>query len=201
MQTHNCEWKLSLTSWKGAYLVDEEIAEYQKLAQIESDIDQQVNEAQKTIKRQIPEYPEEYKAILARLAELEPYIKQVKAITSSVNNLYSIDFPQVEAIRGLLWNKSASEIEYQELSEAKERRERQNSKVTKLRVAAYEAFDAEVKKVKTQTQERLEIQYADSLKRKAELEQLALYRQQKKLQPISTRIRELLDTAIQLDNK
>ena len=180
------------------WLFGEELAEYKRLEQIKSDIDQQVVEAEGTVLRLSPEYPKEYQTILARQAELLPYIKQVGVIGSTLMNLNSIDFPQVRAVMRLFALLSSAEAEYQELSNAKEHKERVNSKVTKIRLAVYEVYNAEVAKVKAQTRERLEIQHANSLKRKAELEQLARSRQQEKLRPINARIRELLNTAIEL---
>ena len=63
------------------WLVGEKLAEYKRLEQVKSAIDQQVREAEETVSRPSPVYPEEYQAILARRAELEPHINQLKQIT------------------------------------------------------------------------------------------------------------------------
>ncbi len=192
------EWWPCRNCWDKDWLVGEELAEYKRLEQLESDLIQQVDEAEKTVSRPTPEYPKEYLAILARLAELRPYIKQEEAICSSLRNLDCMVFPQVTTLRAFCETRTAQKVEYDELSNAKERKEYANSKVTRIRLATYEVYNAEVKKVKAQTKERLETQFADSLKRKVGLEQLARSRQREKLQPIIRQIRELLDTAIKL---
>ena len=195
------EWQGYKNCWDTDWLVGEELAEYKRLEEIESDIDQQVKEAGDTVIRVSPDYPKEYQAILARLAELKPSIKREEAIESALVNLDRMIFPQVMGVRGLFGSPSVEKVEYRELSNAKDRKEFANSKVTKIRHATYEVYEAEVKKVKAQTRERLETQYADSLKRLAELKRLARSRQREKLQPINARIRELLNTVIGLSNK
>jgi hypothetical protein len=190
------EWQRYQNSWTKDWLVDAELAEYKGLEGIKSDIDQQVEKAGHTIPRPPPEYPKEYQTILVRLAELKPSIQREEAIESALRNLDFAVFPQARRVANLLDSPSAKKEEYRELSAAKDRKEYANSKVAKIRVTAYEVYNAAVKKIQVETKERLEIQYADSLKRKEELEQLAHSRQREKLQPIHARIRELLDTAI-----
>ncbi|KKK73721.1 hypothetical protein LCGC14_2890980 [marine sediment metagenome] len=190
------EWREYSNCWTKDWLIGEELTEYEGLKQIESDIDRQVDEAEHSIIRPLPDYPKEYKAMLAQLAELVPYIKQVEMVRRALSNLDRMVFPQAQEVTRLFWNKSVAEIKYQDLSATKDRREYANSKVTKIRLAVYEVFTDEVKKIATQTRERLEAQHTDSLKRKRALEQLARSRQQEKLQPINARIKELLAAAL-----
>ena len=192
------EWKKYTYCWSMAWLVGEELAEYKRLEEIGADICRQVKEAGDAVIRISPDYPEEYVAILARLAELKPSIKREEGIESALVNLDRMIFPQATGVRELFFGSlSLKKVEYQKLSAAKDRKEYANSKVTRMRHIADEVYKAEVLKVEAQSRERLETQYADSLKRKAELEQLARSRQQEKLQPVNAGIRELLDTSIQ----
>lgn len=184
--------------WTEEWLTGEELAEYQCLSEIERDIARQVDEAGQTVPRETRIYPKEYQDLLAQLAERKPYTQQVSAIMSALRNFNVIDFPQVRTLANIFYSPCVEEIEYRELTEAQGRRERVNSKVAKIRRAAYEVYEAKVKKMEAQTRARLEWHAAGSLKRKEELERLAHSRKQAKLQPINTQIRELLDTAIQL---
>ena len=192
------EWREYKHRWTKDWLVGSELTIYERLEKVEQDIDQQVSEAEQTVIRISPDYPEEYQAILARLAELKPSIDREEVIESALMNLDRMVFPQVMGVAGLFASPSVEKVEYRELFAAKDHKEYANSKVIKIRKAVYEVYNAEVAKVKAKTRERLETQYADSLKRKQELEQLARSRRQEKLLPITARIRELLDTALEL---
>lgn len=186
--------------WDKEWLVGEELAEYEGLREITAHIAQQVDEAGQSILREKPIYPEEYQVLLAQLAELKPSITQIDTVRSALVNLNFIEFPQARVVSELFFPAfGREEVKYRDLTKTKKRKERMNSKVVKIRLAAYEVYKTEVAKIRTQTRDRLEIKYADSLKRKGELERLARNRKQAKLRPINTQIRELLNTAIQLE--
>lgn len=185
----------------------EELVEYAKLQQIEEDISEQIYQAQKGVAWLDKEYPKEYQAVLARLAELEPYILLVKKIGDTLFNIRndSHKFDEfgvkelVKSIRSIFFKTPDPEkLEYEELAVKRERLGRTGSKVMKIREVAGKAHILAVTEAKANAEARLKAKYATQLARKRELDQLMRSRRLDKFGRKWAQIKELLEVAIRL---